>query len=150
MARSDLLWLDSDVLLDWLANRKPWDAAAIEIIERSILGEWALCFSPLTLANVHYIYRKHSGGAQSLSAIVALANIGSVATMDSGHVSQALASGHSDFEDELQIASASTHPGVTAIITRNLTDYGHSSIPAMTAQDWLLKHPSRPTEYPSE
>ena len=111
MARSDSLWLDSDVILDWLANRKPWAAAATEIIERAILGEWALCFSPLTLANVHYIYRKHSGNAESLDAITTLARIGSIATMDSGHVSQALASGHSDFEDELQIASASTLPG---------------------------------------
>lgn len=150
MARSDLLWLDSDVILDWLASRKPWDAAATEIIERAILGEWALCFSPLTLANVHYIYRKHSGNAESLSAIATLAKIGSVATMDSGHVSQALASGHPDFEDELQIATASTLPGITAIITRNLTDYSHGPVPAMSAQGWLLQHPSRSDDFPSE
>jgi predicted nucleic acid-binding protein len=146
MARSDLLWLDSDVILDWLANRKPWDAAATEIIERAILGQWALCFSPLTLANVHYIYRKYSGNAESLSAIATLAKIGCIATMDSGHVRQALASGHSDFEDELQIASASTLPGITAIITRNLADYSHAPVPAMTAQDWLLEHPGQPDE----
>jgi predicted nucleic acid-binding protein len=147
MARSDLLWLDSDVILDWLAGRNPWDAAATEIIERAILGEWALCFSPLTLANVHYIYRKHSGSAESLAAIATLAKIGRVATMDSSHVLQALATGHSDFEDELQIASASTLPGITAIITRNLADYSHGSVPAMTAQDWLLEHPSQPDEH---
>jgi predicted nucleic acid-binding protein len=146
MARSELLWLDSDVILDWLANRKPWDAAATEIIERAILGEWAICYSPLTLANVHYIYRKHSDNAASLSAIATLARIGSVATMDSGHVRQALAGGHSDFEDELQIASASSLPGLTAIITRNLTDYSHAPVPAMTAQDWLLQHPGNPNE----
>jgi predicted nucleic acid-binding protein len=149
MDRSELLWLDSDVLLDWLANRKPWDAAATEIIERAILGDWALCFSPLTLANVHYIYRKHSGNAGSLSAIATLVKIGSIATMDSSHVRQALASGHSDFEDELQIASASALSGLTAIITRNLTDYSHSPVPAMTAQDWLLQHPGHPNEAPS-
>ena len=130
MARSDLLWLDSDVILDWLADRKPWDSAASEIIERSICGEWALCFSPLTLANVHYIYRKHSGTADSLNAIATLAKIGRVATMDSGHVTQALSTGRSDFEDELQIASASSLPELTAIITRNLADYSHGSVPA--------------------
>ncbi len=150
MARSDLLWLDSDVILDWLANRKPWDAAATEIIERAILGEWALCFSPLTLANVHYIYRKHSGNADSLNAIATLARIGGIATMDSGHVKQALASGHADFEDELQIASATALPGLTSIITRNLTDYSHGPVPAMTAQDWLLQHPNQPKEAPTD
>jgi predicted nucleic acid-binding protein len=150
VARSDSLWLDSDVILDWLANREPWDAAATEIIERAILGEWALCFSPLTLANVHYIYRKHSGNAESLNAIATLAKIGSIATMDSSHVRRALASGHSDFEDALQIASASTVAGLTAIITRNLTDYSHAPVLAMTAQDWLLQHPNHPNQSPSD
>ncbi|MCX6874893.1 MAG: PIN domain-containing protein [Verrucomicrobia bacterium] len=142
MARSESLWLDSDVILDWLANRKPWDAAATEIIERAILGEWALWFSPLTLANVHYIYRKHSGHAEALAAIQTLAKIGNIATMDSGHVMRALAGGQADFEDELQIASASALPELTSIITRNLPDYAHGPVPAMTAQDWLLQHPS--------
>jgi predicted nucleic acid-binding protein len=107
--------LDSDVIPDWLANRKPWDAAATEIIERAILGDWALWFSPLTLANVHYIYRKHSGNAEALTAIQTLAKIGNIATMDSGHVMRALASGQADFEDELQIASASALPELTSI-----------------------------------
>lgn len=62
--------------------------------------------------------------------------------MDSGHVTQALASGHSDFEDEMQIASASSLPGLSSVITRNIPDYAHSSIPAMTAQSWLEQHPA--------
>jgi hypothetical protein len=44
MARSESLWLDSDIILDWLANRQPWDAAATELIERSVRGEWTLWF----------------------------------------------------------------------------------------------------------
>lgn len=42
MALSEALWLDSDVILDWLANRRPWDAAATEIVERAVLGYWYL------------------------------------------------------------------------------------------------------------
>lgn len=64
----------------------------------------ALVF-PLTLANVHYIYRKHSGNAEALTAIQTLAKIGNIATMDSGHVMRALANCQTDFEDELQIAA---------------------------------------------
>lgn len=146
MARSDSLWLDSDIILDWLAARQPWDAAATEIIERAILGEWVLWFSPLTLANVHYIYRKHAGAAKAIAAIQTLTNTGAIATMDSSHVMQALASSHSDFEDEMQIACASAVTGLTAIITRNLPDYFHSPIPAMTAQAWLEQHSAQAPE----
>lgn len=141
MARSDSLWLDSDVILDWLAARHPWDAAATEIIERAVVGEWVLWFSPLTLANVHYIYRKHAGADKAIAAIQTLTNTGAIATMDSAQVMQAISSSHSDFEDEMQIACATAVPGLTAIITRNLSDYSHSPVPAMTAQAWLELHP---------
>jgi predicted nucleic acid-binding protein len=145
MALSESLWLDSDIVLDWLANRQPWDAAATELIERSVRGEWALWFSPLTLANVHYVYRKQAGAAKAIVAIHNLAKIGNIATMASGHVTQALASGHGDFEDALQIACAGSLPGLTAMITRNLADYACGSIPAMTAQSWLEQHPASQT-----
>jgi len=68
------------------------------------------------------------------------------ARMDSSHVMQAIASGHSDFEDEIQIACASVVPGITAIITRNLPDYSHSPVPSMTAQAWLEQHPVQTTD----
>ena len=145
MARSNSLWLDSDVILDWLAARQPWDDAATEIIERAVLGEWVLWFSPLTLANVHYIYRTHAGAAKAAAAIQTLTNLGSIATMDSSQVMQAVASGHRDFEDEIQIACANAVPGLTAIITWNLPDYSRSPVPAMTSQAWLEKHPAATT-----
>ena len=112
-------------------------AAATELIERSVRGEWTLWFSPLTLANVHYVYRKQAGAAKAIVAIHNLAKIGNIATMASDHVTQALASGQSDFEDAMQIACASSVPGLSFIITRNLPDYAHGSVPAMTAQSWL-------------
>jgi predicted nucleic acid-binding protein len=142
MARSEGLWLDCDVLLDWLSGRQPWVVDIAELIRRSVAGEWSLWISPLTLANVHYIYRKHDGSTKSLAAIRNLTLIANLATMDSTHVLEALASERLDFEDELQIACASCVPGLVAIITRNLPDYGNSPIPAMTARAWLDAHPA--------
>lgn len=142
MARSDSLWLDSDIILDWLAARQPWDAAATEIIERAVLGEWVLWISPLTLANVHHIYRKHAGATNAMAAIQTLTSMALIATMDSSHVRQAIGRGLGDFEDEMQIACASAVSGLTAIITRNLTDYANSPVLAMTAQTWLEQHPN--------
>ena len=142
MARSEAVWLDSDVILDWLANRQPWEAAATEIVERSVLGHWDLWFSPLTLANVHYLYRKQAGGEKARAAIQALVRIGKVATMDAAHVMLAISSGRSDFEDEMQMASAADVPNLRAIITRNLPDYAQSPVPTMTAASWLQAHPA--------
>lgn len=140
MGHSEFLWLDSDIILDWLAHRQPWDTAAKELIQRGIMGEWNICFSPLTLANVHYVYRKQAGTAKSLIAIRKIVTLGTVIGMNANHVQQALDSGQPDFEDELQIACASQIPNLRAIITRNLVDYAHSPVSAMSADEWLTKN----------
>ncbi len=141
MAHSDLLWLDSDILLDWLCARQPWEPAATELIERAVSGEWGLAYSPLTLANIFYIYRKQAGTAKALATLATLSRLGTIADLTAEHVRKALADNKADFEDELQIACACSARGLTAIITRNLTDYAHSPVPATSASDWLAGHP---------
>ena len=141
MARFDSLWLDSDVVLDWLAQRQPWAPAITKLMERGVAGEWILWVSPVILANAHYLYRKQEGSAKALDAIRRLTIIAEVASLDAAHVRQALATGHRDFEDELQIACASQVPGLSAIITRNLRDYQHAPVPILTAEEWLAQHP---------
>lgn len=142
MAPSDTLWLDSDVLLDWFALREPWWQDAKLILRRATLGHWNTAVSPLTLANVHYVLRKSAGTTASLSAIRNLIALGTtVASLEEPHVLAALASGKADFEDELQIACATSVKGISAIITRNLSDYSHAVLPAMSASDWLARHP---------
>lgn len=141
MGPCEALWLDSDVLLDWLAKREPWNVAALELVERAITGEWEIWFSPLTLANIHYLYRRHAGLAEAAAAIEKLVRIGNIAPMDATHVRQALATRRSDFEDELQIACAKSLSRLSAVITRNLDDYAQAPLPVYTAQGWLDLHP---------
>lgn len=142
MAHSEALWLDSDVILDWLMKRQPWFPSIDSLIRRSINGDWELWISPLTLANVYYIHRKQDGSVKAQRAIWGLTQLANVATLDCTHVASALSAGRTDFEDELQIASASSIPGLSAIITRNLSDYSHSHLPSMTADTWIQQHPA--------
>lgn len=98
------------------------------------------------LGSRHSLWRTFTTSATAIAAIQTLTNTGTIATMDSSHVMQALASGHSDFEDEIQIACGSAVTGLTAIITRNLSDYSNSPVPAVTAQAWLEQHPAASQE----
>lgn len=142
MVRSEGLWLDSDVLLDWLCDRQPWNVHAETLLSRAIDGNWQVFTSPLALANVFYIHRKHAGSAAALNALKLLTEFIQIATLDGAHVRKALATDHPDFEDQLQIACAAGVPELSAIITRNLSDYSNASVPAMSAEQWLAaRHP---------
>lgn len=57
--------------------------------------------------------------------------------MDKEVVIQALNSEFSDFEDALQNFSAVKHDDIKAIVTRNIKDYKHSSIGAITPGNYL-------------
>jgi predicted nucleic acid-binding protein len=142
MARVESLWVDSDILLDYLGNRQPWVSAASQLLDLATTSEVKLWVSPLILANVFYLLRKQIGTEQALESIAILASLLEIAGMGRNEVHAALASARSDFEDALQTATAEAVPGLSALITRNVRDYALSRIPAMTAEAWLAIHRS--------
>ncbi len=98
MAPSEAVWLDSDVFLDWLCKRQPWNTHATELLSRAVDGHWLVFTSALSLANVFYIHRKQEGSQAALEGIKSLMLFVRVAPMEESHVFQALSTGYSDFE----------------------------------------------------
>jgi predicted nucleic acid-binding protein len=137
MPDPEVLWIDSDILLDHLSQRTPWQDFAQQLLLKAAMGEIALWVSPLIVANVFYVQRKLDGSTEALVKLKALLQILNIAAMGSREVRAALDSGHPDFEDALQIATAGTVPGLTAVITRNTGDYSSCGIPVRTAEAWL-------------
>lgn len=56
----DKVFLDTNVLLDYLAARVPFDRAAKTLIQRADAGEIELYVSVLSICNIAYILRKLS------------------------------------------------------------------------------------------
>lgn len=99
------LFIDSDVLIDLLAQRENYvEAAALMTI---IGNKRAAAFTtPIVLANVDYIISKYSSKVRSRKAIRALRKWLSILPMDENTVDTALESEFSDFEDALQYYAA--------------------------------------------
>jgi predicted nucleic acid-binding protein len=129
------LFIDSDVLIDLLAQRENYvEAAALMTI---IGNKRAAAFTtPIVLANVDYIITKYSSKARSRKAIRALRKWLSILPMDEKTVDTALESEFSDFEDALQYYAAEKH-GIDFIITRNKKDYARGSVRVVTAQEYM-------------
>lgn len=129
------LFIDSDILIDLLAQRENYiEAAAL----MTIIGEKkaAAFTTPIVLANVDYIITKYSNKAKSRKAIRALRKWLSILPMDEKTVDTALESEFSDFEDALQYYAAEKY-GIDFIITRNKKDYTKGRIKAIAAQEYL-------------
>lgn len=128
------IFLDSDVILDYLLKREPFNVPAREIFGIAFNKEIQIYFSSLTVANIHYLLRKQYGNEGALNKISELVSFCKILPLSEREIISALKSGFSDFEDAIQYFTALQNPEIKGIITRNLSDYRKSKIPVFSPE----------------
>ena len=130
-------FIDTDVIIDFLSDRKPHsrEAAIIfTLIEQKKIKGYA---SSLTFSNLYYVLRKIESHNKVKSKLESLSQIVGILKVEERTIKEALASDFSDFEDSVQYFSALDSKKIDVIITRNTRDYKKSDIPVMTPGDYL-------------
>jgi predicted nucleic acid-binding protein len=130
------LFIDSDVQLDLLLNREPFHFHSQVLLLESFKNGIILNTSALIIANINYILSKQVGSKTSREKITDLIKTIKVLPLESDIVDMALASDFADFEDAMQFFIAVRY-SCDAIITRNIKDYKHSTIPVLTPEQFL-------------
>jgi predicted nucleic acid-binding protein len=110
--------VDSDVLLDVLAEREPFFAAGTVVWTIAERRKVDAIVSALSVANVYYIARKSHGRDRALLSVRKILQAFAIAPIDSVTIENALDSGMADFEDALQ-AFAGAAAGATHVVTRD-------------------------------
>ena len=134
---TDLL-IDTDVIIDFLIDRKPFsrEAAIIfTLIEQKKLKGYA---SSLTFSNLYYVLRKFESHNKVISKLDSISTILNILKVDEHTIKKALASGFPDFEDSIQYFCAIENRKIDVIITRNTKDYKKSDISILTPGDYLM------------
>ncbi|MBV8390616.1 MAG: PIN domain-containing protein [Mucilaginibacter sp.] len=130
------IFIDSDILLDVFLNRYPHYESSADVLLLSDNRNYNCSTSVHALLNVHYIAKRSFGEKNARNAIKSLTERLSVVTEDIKIVDDALASDFSDFEDAVQYYAAASN-SADVIITRNIKDYKQSTIPVLTAEQFL-------------
>jgi predicted nucleic acid-binding protein len=131
------IFIDTDVVLDFLLNREPFSSYVSIILSLSEEKKIKVYISPLTITNCYYILRKlasHVKVIKNLQKLLLITNITSISRQD---VALALHSNFKDLEDALQHFSTISHAKVDVILTRNVKDYRYSELPVMTPETYL-------------
>lgn len=136
----DKIFLDTNVVLDFLQNRHPFVAAANEIFKRSLINQTELFISALSICNVAYIIRK-TVSPNIKQILTELESLVKVLPIDSNIINLALASPFKDFEDAVQYYCAFQMKSISTIITRNESDFIHSKIRVLSPEKYLLENP---------
>ena len=131
------VFIDTDVVLDFLLDREPFSFYASVIFSLSEEKKIKTYISPLTISNCYYILRKVASHAKVVKNLQKLILITSITTLSRQDVALALNSNFKDLEDALQHFSAISHAKVNVILTRNVKDYKQSEVPVMTPETYL-------------
>lgn len=131
------LFIDSDVVIDFFTDRKPFASPASELFELNEQGEVQLHLSAVSINNIYYIVRKYLGHKKTLEVIGELVEIIEIIGTTKKEITQALRNDFKDYEDSIQYSTAMTIKGIEAIITRNVKDYSRSGIAVFTPENYL-------------
>lgn len=131
------VFLDTDVIIDYLTDRKPFSDYISHIFELSVKNKVSLHISAVSINNIYYIIRKLVGHSKTLGIIERLIEMVGIVDTSEEDIVQALKNNFSDFEDSIQYSTALKIDHVDAIITRNLKDYRNSAIAVMTPTTFL-------------
>jgi len=129
--------IDTDVVLDFFFDRKPFsDHAAIilSLCEASRINGF---ITPVICSNVYYLLRKNSRHEKVIEKLSQLLTFIGVLQMDKEIIVEALNSKFKDFEDALQNFSATKAGNIDAIVTRNVKDFTKSKIGVFTPDNFI-------------
>jgi len=132
------VFLDTNVLLDFLLDRKPFNDDVAEIIEQSIEGKMKICVSSITITDTNYIIGRSEGIKSANKKTKEILELVEVENVGETTVHKSASSKFNDFEDGVQnyCAVEAKHK---IIVTRNVKDYKASELSIMTPKEFLIK-----------
>lgn len=133
----DKVLIDTDVLLDFFFDRKPFAEYSAEILNLCAEKEIKGYITPVIISNVYYLLKKAAKHNIIVEKIKQLLNIIDIVKMDKNAVLNALNSEFKDFEDALQNFSAIENGQIKIILTRNLKDFKKSDLAILTPETYL-------------
>ena len=130
-------FLDTNVLLDFLARREPFGAVAAQLVEASAQKRVTLYVSSLSFSHIDYTLRKSITAPERLYRMAQLSGLVEIAPVDRAVIEAALASGFADFEDAIQYDAARAIPAIEAIVTRDPRGFATGQLPVLSPTEAL-------------
>jgi predicted nucleic acid-binding protein len=129
--------LDSDVVLDFLLKRTPFNVVAKELFTLALNEKIEICISSLAIANIYYLLQKAIGKVESLILLREILNFSKILSVGQHEILEAIISDFLDLEDSIQHQTALNNTKIKGVITRNIKDFKKSKLPVYSPESFL-------------
>ncbi len=130
------IFLDTNVILDLLGERHPFFDSIAKVATLADQKKLILIVSPLSFTTIDYVLNKFETSESVLNKLRKFKIICEISEVNEETIEKALNSDFKDFEDAVQYFTA-LQSNCSIIITRNAKDFKKSTIPIMTAEEFL-------------
>ncbi len=131
------IFLDTNVLIDFLADRKPFSLEAAKLFNYSFKKKVTIYVAAVSYNNIYYILRQSCTHSETIKILTELQDWTEAIDVTKDVIRKALKSEFKDFEDAIQYNCAKTLNKIDCIVTRDTKDFKTSSIPTMTPKEAL-------------
>lgn len=134
------VFVDTNILLDFMCRREPFYADVYSIFRKSALHEIELIVSALTIVNTQYTAKRYGLDTADISSSIRnLLTMITVSPIDGEMVQRAYSLNDKDKEDVLQYLSAQS-VGANCIITRDKKGFANSPIVVLSPHEFLSSY----------
>jgi predicted nucleic acid-binding protein len=133
---SDVVFFDTNVLLDVLLARKPFVQDAQRLWSLAERGEIQAVVSAVSFINVYYVVRRLASRREADRAVRGMQAVFHVAPVTAEVIDQAIEAAAADFEDAVQHACA-VRAEALCIVTRDGRHFAASELPILAPDAFL-------------
>jgi len=132
--------LDTNVVMDIVEKREPFYENSTAVLKLIYAMNADCYFSASSAKDVFYLVKKHTKDSNlAKKAIVSISKFAIFCDTTKQDIQDAILSNIVDFEDAILVASA-MRDKLDIIITRNVSDFANSTVPAIMPTDFLKKY----------
>ena len=134
--------LDTNVVLDVLLKRDPWQAEASALWQAVDGGQLTAYLPASAVTDIFYVARKLTDIVRARQSVQVCLDAFTIATVDRAVLERAQVLSGSDYQDNVQIACAELNE-LDAIVTRDPDDYEGSPSAVWSPAQCLANLPGR-------
>lgn len=131
------IFLDTNVLIDFLADRKPFSIEAAKLFDYSFKRKVTIYVASVSYNNIYYILRQSCSHTETIKILAELQEWTETVDVSKDVIRKALKSEFKDFEDGIQYQCAKALNKIDCIVTRDTKDFKTGLLPTMTPKEAL-------------
>ena len=125
------VFIDSNIVIDFLTDREPFAIDAAKIFELSNQGKLKIYISSLSINNIHYIISRLESKKKAISLINQLLPLIEILPVVRSTIEKTIIANFKDFEDGLQNFCAEEGK-LNTIVTRDIKGFSKSKLAILT------------------